>query len=395
MTIPRSRAVVSILAALIAASFSSAAAQEFDHLECYQVKDPLRLRGPKPSWLDLSRAVGATEQCRIVGGFRLYCVPVRKEVTASIERKLDGRYEPFVPLPFDGVSEQSRICYRIRCVDAEPPEGVVSDQFGTRSVEKAKPFLLCGPAVEGACDAVCAGVCTDAQTDPDNCGVCGNACSANHASPACVGGACEFTCDVGFADCNAVPSDGCEADLGTLTNCGSCGNSCSNPNGSASCVAGACASVCASGFGDCDGNSSNGCETNLQTAVGHCGTCGNSCPDDAGTALCVSGACQVSSCSPGFGDCNGDPSDGCETDLGTLANCGACDTPCTVPNGTASCATGACAVGACDPGFDDCNGDPSDGCETDLEGTPGSCGICGNTCAAGEFCSMGVCVFLP
>ena len=35
--------------------------------------------------------------------------------------------------------------------------------------------------------------------------------------------------------------------------------------------------------------------------------------------ICTGGACQVTSCSPGYGDCNGDPSDGCEVLLATSA----------------------------------------------------------------------------
>jgi hypothetical protein len=68
--------------------------------------------------------------------------------------------------------------------------------------------------------------------------------------------------------------------LDTLTNCGSCGNACSSPaNGSAACVAGTCGvSSCNAGWGNCDGNVSNGCETELRSNPNNCGSCGHVCP---------------------------------------------------------------------------------------------------------------------
>src|SRR4029077_15151212 len=62
--------------------------------------------------------------------------------------------------------------------------------------------------------------------------------------------------------------------------------------------------------------------------VSHCGACGNDCSAlphvVAGTTSCASSKCSFapSACSPGWADCNGDPSDGCETDLTTAAHCG-------------------------------------------------------------------------
>jgi hypothetical protein len=52
---------------------------------------------------------------------------------------------------------------------------------------------------------------------------------------------------------------------------------------------------------------------------------------------------------------------------------------------------GQCAVGPCLPGFDDCNGVPADGCEAELSADPSHCGVCGNTCAATESCTLGRC----
>jgi hypothetical protein len=131
---------------LIVLSAGVAAAQ--DHLVCYKVKDPLRLRSTAPTWLDLTGPQYGSEQCKIVGALRLFCVNVDKTVTAPLERKIaPGSYEPFTPTNLAGLGEQDRVCYRIKCAGtAAPPTQIVTDQFATRTVIAPKPFLVCGPA---------------------------------------------------------------------------------------------------------------------------------------------------------------------------------------------------------------------------------------------------------
>ena len=55
--------------------------------------------------------------------------------------------------------------------------------------------------------------------------------------------------------------------------CGGCGHACNSTNGTASCASGVCGISCSAGFGNCDGNVTNGCETNTQTSTSNCGTC--------------------------------------------------------------------------------------------------------------------------
>jgi hypothetical protein len=51
------------------------------------------------------------------------------------------------------------------------------------------------------------------------------------------------------------------------------------PNAIGTCVQGTCSvSGCSKGFGDCDTNADNGCETNIQNNSANCGACGNTCP---------------------------------------------------------------------------------------------------------------------
>jgi hypothetical protein len=95
-------------------------------------------------------------------------------------------------------------------------------------------------------------------------------------------------------------------------------------------------------------------------------------------------------CPPGFGDCDGDPSNGCEGALETsIMNCGECAVMCEAGAGeTPLCSAGSC-VRACDPGFGDCDASATNGCEADIVGDPKHCGGCGTTCKEG--CLRGAC----
>lgn len=109
-------------------------------------------------------------------------------------------------------------------------------------------------------------------------------------------------------DCGACnPPEGCCSgacvDLtSSASNCGACGTSCTDRTdtceagvctcgggdacGSAStCTAGEC--VCDDGRGDCDDDPTNGCETDLQFDSEHCGDCTTVC-----AASCIEGVCN-------------------------------------------------------------------------------------------------------
>jgi hypothetical protein len=76
----------------------------------------------------------------------------------------------------------------------------------------------------------------------------------------CANGACAHACLPGYADCDAIGENGCEASLDSTTSCGACGVTCDFPGGDVECVAGECkVRECYTGFGDCDGNRSTPC----------------------------------------------------------------------------------------------------------------------------------------
>jgi Stigma-specific protein, Stig1 len=249
----------------------------------------------------------------------------------------------------------------------------------------------------GDCDGVAANGCEADLRSVANCGACDRACPVRpHAASACDGarGACTFTCDPGFADCNGRLEDGCEADLSAdPANCNGCGLRCFLGNATAACASGRCEiAACAAGWGDCDGVASNGCEADLRIDVRHCGACPRACVGGPNTvSACADGACRIT-CAAGFRDCDGVTSNGCEVDLRTdTVNCGACGTVCRLANASARCAGGSCAIAACATGFSDCNGRPDDGCEVDLTSSLRDCGACGRACAVGQVCVAGAC----
>lgn len=249
------------------------------------------------------------------------------------------------------------------------------------------------------CDGVEANGCeVGTATDPNNCGSCGARCALANATSACAGGRCVVgACAEGFRDCNGNPADGCETDVRTaVVHCGACGNVCSAPTGRTPfCNDGACdtTTVCAaSGLADCDGNGS--CETDLTRSVAHCGGCGRPCSGNGGVPTCggTPPICSIQ-CGAGFGNCDNDVATGCETNTNTnILQCGACGNRCDLPNASESCIDGVCRVISCGAGFANCDARDSNGCEQALLTDTANCGACGNRCRSGESCQGGACV---
>ncbi len=242
---------------------------------------------------------------------------------------------------------------------------------------------------------ICGTVCTDVVTDASNCGSCGMVCSsAMNASANCMSSSCGITCDAGFGDCNTMTGDGCETDLTTVTNCGTCGTPCSPSNATGSCSTGSCAiGTCNVGFLDCDMDVTTGCEQSSND-MNNCGACGAICPaapPNTTSSTCSMSACRLV-CTSGFGNCDGDATNGCEAPLTTLTDCGSCGNACTLANATTSCATGTCELSTCNPGFGNCDGNAGNGCEVDLSSDRRHCGVCDMNCGGGNRCCSGVCM---
>jgi uncharacterized repeat protein (TIGR01451 family) len=255
------------------------------------------------------------------------------------------------------------------------------------------------------------------QTDPAHCGDCATAC--NPATETCESGSCKpSTCPAGLADC-APPAGDCETDVtADPATCGGCGLVCDPPNAGGACAAGACGvGSCDAGFADCDALPGNGCEyasAGFQDDEANCGGCGAVCDPPNATGVCVAGSCTILPCDPGFVDCDGAVATGCEVPAASLqddeTHCGGCNQPCAPANGTGACVAGQCTLSGCDAGHHDLDTDPSNGCEyactpsgspetacngadDDCDGqidesyAPTSCGT--GACAAAGTCSAG------
>jgi len=294
----------------------------------------------------------------------------------------------------------------------------------------------------GACAASCqagtqncSGSCRNTQTDITACGGCGIACPtpANGAA-FCTAGRCGITCGTGFGDCDAMAGNGCETTLSSITNCNGCNVRCNFANAAAACLISGCTmGSCTAGFADCNNSPMDGCEIrtgadnnncggcgvrcvagqtcsngacaatcaagqsecsgvcrNLDNDPSHCTACGNVCPRPANaTPFCASRCAYL--CTAGFGDCDGQDGNGCETRLDSVTNCGACGFTCRFPNGAAACTAGRCALTTCATGFSNCDANADNGCEVNTQSDRANCGGCDIACGAGQVCSSGVC----
>lgn len=225
---------------------------------------------------------------------------------------------------------------------------------------------------------------TDTGSDLAHCGGCNKRCDYAHASESCDLGVCTFgSCDPGYEDCNGNRNDGCETHTDSdLANCGGCNKKCDFANASETCQAGACTfGQCDKNWGNCDGDLENGCETNFLVDALHCGRCNSPCTFPHGIGICSNGGCQLAGCEPGYKDCDGDPRNGCEVHIASdLGHCGDCNKTCDYPGATETCEYGACSFGECLPGFGNCDRNLENGCETNLRSDVDNCMACGQKC---------------
>ena len=281
------------------------------------------------------------------------------------------------------------------CNAGRPPERPLASQCvdatcqcggGPRCVDSMANVACCSDTGDPT-----AASCIDTNTNNLHCGECNHLCGSRMR---CTGGGCVCT-EAGWDNCNSDDSDGCETDLmTTVAHCGACGMACNLPNvNEHSCVGGACMiTSCDPGWGDCNGVDSDGCETPLDTLT-NCGVCGNGCDLANASESCSTRSCRLVMCTSGWGNCDGSESNGCETQLTSLTHCGMCDRACNLSNATESCSTGACRLGTCSAGYENCDGSEGNGCEVQLNSVS-NCGGCGVPCTranATPTCSTGTC----
>jgi len=247
---------------------------------------------------------------------------------------------------------------------------------GGASCTSGRCAMSC-PTGSHLCDGRCA-----LDNDPNTCGGRCAPCPSGPAgsAPTCASGSCDFVCGSGLHRCG----DACIPVTSTM----GCGTSCSPcpsaANADPSCDGMRCGFTCRAGHGDCDGDPSNGCEANLSN-VATCGRCGTHCtPPANATATCDGTSCGFT-CVAEFHRCG----DACVSNVST-ASCGTACRPCAAPsNATATCDGTSCGY-TCASGFTRCGSSCADTQTDDY-----NCGGCGRVCFlphANSHCTAGGCV---
>lgn len=153
-------------------------AQTYDHYKCYKMKEAGAFNS---ALLNLSALNGdfGIEDCEIKkGSSKQFCAPVDKAVN-TIE---DGTLQTV-----DGVDlDYNMICYKIKCPKGTIAPREVSDQFGTRTIEKFKASKLCVPALTDGLPPPPDPSCGDGLLEaPEECEVDGDCTGGNSCTGAC------------------------------------------------------------------------------------------------------------------------------------------------------------------------------------------------------------------
>ncbi len=126
--------------ALLFGHGTPASAQPSAALQCFKIKDPLKIAGV----VDLdSPLYGLSPGCRL-GRAKQYCVPATRDIQSAT-----ANGSPLSFLGITGPQAGDQVCYRIKCKAPAGGTQEVSDVFGNRVVKRGRARTLCVPAVPG------------------------------------------------------------------------------------------------------------------------------------------------------------------------------------------------------------------------------------------------------
>ena len=117
---------------------STTASAQLDHYKCFKAKDTAKVFKKATADLTTLQAEFPDENCSIKAKPSKVCVPASKEVL-TIE---DGADTPFAAQDLTN----AQVCYKMKCPKAALSPLEVTDQLGTRNIEKFKGSTLCVPA---------------------------------------------------------------------------------------------------------------------------------------------------------------------------------------------------------------------------------------------------------
>jgi hypothetical protein len=160
-----------------------------------------------------------------------------------------------------------------------------------------KTCAMGAQCVQGSCQcamgqSICGNGCVDLKSDLANCGKCGTVCGGGDGGSimgggmwSCVNGACAIVCPMGDGGNGTECNGACVNTNTDSDNCGMCGNACSMNQ---TCIQGLC---CDMGQTVCNGGADGGgpqC-TDTQSDAQNCGGCGKMCSGQ--TPACAGGKC--------------------------------------------------------------------------------------------------------
>ena len=274
------------LGALWLTCATSTGAQVADHLKCYKVKDSQAKTIYKA---DLGGLV-AEPGCFIKVPGTLLCVGATKMGVT-----------PTPPGGPDTAGLAGRfLCYKVKCPKATLAALQWHDQFGSRMVTPSTPKIVCAPEILPTTTTTTP---TTSTTTTTLCGSVGESCCLGNVctSGVCNGGMCVTP------SCTDGIKDGTETDIdcggGTCPPC-AVGKMCAlasdcvaPPNATPGCSGGTCGvGSCSGGFANCDNMPTNGCEVSTNTDPMNCGSCGHVCALQAQSTCGMNGQCSAGAC---------------------------------------------------------------------------------------------------
>jgi hypothetical protein len=203
------------------------------------------------------------------------------------------------------------------------------------------------------------------------------------------------TCDGLDNDCDGAIDNGSPCPTDDPATCGRNGQcvvgTCAQYSASTICRPAACRDgiqtleARCDGSGQCPASQQQSCPNGACHDAVSCGPCAHD-HDCGADRWCNGGTCQETQATGTV--CAATTPQQCQSGFCVGGVC--CASVCTAPNATASCAGGTCAL-TCQPGFADCNGTMSDGCEVATRTDTNNCGNCGHVCPTGYTCQQGSC----